>query len=362
MQNLKVALKGDYLPEIGGVSIHVSRLAEALYNDGVLYCVYSNTASTEHVESRFLVKNVSHPKIKYGVFRSLFWFISVLRDFRFDIIHMHVHPVWEAPTLLLLLLFRKKIVFTIHDQMMLSDINKYPRLLIFILKKIAGHKNIYWIAVNQTIKAQFHDLDPDIKSIEVIPAFLPVYTNNIPLNPEIETFIKTKSPLISVYANEVRKLNGKDLYGIDLALKAIIRVKKIIPGLGLIVSIPCNSHKEKLTDYYKMVEENGLSKNVLFFLEPINYPINLWRRSDIILRPTLTDGDSLIVREALSQGTAVIASDVIPRPENVILFKSENINDLAEKIVETCKRSKSSVINTGTSNYGLIRNIYMNLC
>jgi glycosyltransferase involved in cell wall biosynthesis len=42
-------------------------------------------------------------------------------------------------------------------------------------------------------------------------------------------------------------------------------------------------------------------------------------RSDVFLRPTDWDGDSVIVREALAVGTRVVASDVSARPEGVEL-------------------------------------------
>jgi len=42
-------------------------------------------------------------------------------------------------------------------------------------------------------------------------------------------------------------------------------------------------------------------------------------RSEVFLRPTEWDGDSIMVREALAVGTRVVASDVIPRPAGVEL-------------------------------------------
>jgi len=42
--------------------------------------------------------------------------------------------------------------------------------------------------------------------------------------------------------------------------------------------------------------------------------------SDIYLRPTSTDGDAVAVRESLSLGTPVVASDIVSRPAGVNLF------------------------------------------
>jgi len=48
------------------------------------------------------------------------------------------------------------------------------------------------------------------------------------------------------------------------------------------------------------------------------YP--LWKASDIYLRPTSTDGDAVAIREALSLGTPVVASDIVSRPQGVNLY------------------------------------------
>ena len=56
------------------------------------------------------------------------------------------------------------------------------------------------------------------------------------------------------------------------------------------------------------------------------------QQSDIIVRPTNTDGDSLTIREGLFLNKKVLASDVVKRPEGVILFKNRNLNDMEEKL------------------------------
>jgi hypothetical protein len=54
--------------------------------------------------------------------------------------------------------------------------------------------------------------------------------------------------------------------------------------------------------------------------------------SDIIVRPTNTDGDSLTIREGLFLNKKVLASDVVKRPEGVVLFKNRDLNDMEEKV------------------------------
>ena len=54
--------------------------------------------------------------------------------------------------------------------------------------------------------------------------------------------------------------------------------------------------------------------------------------SDVYVRPTLADGDSMAVREALDLGVAVVASDVVTRPAGCVLFATDNARDLAAAI------------------------------
>jgi len=65
--------------------------------------------------------------------------------------------------------------------------------------------------------------------------------------------------------------------------------------------------------------------------------VRLIEKSDIVLRPTNTDGDALTIREALYLNKTIIASDVVNRPSGTILFKSRDTNDLKMKIIESIK-------------------------
>jgi glycosyltransferase involved in cell wall biosynthesis len=359
----KVSIKGAFLPNVGGISIHISRLAERLANENQLECVYNTSVTSKNSEVRFKVKNSAYPFLRYGIFQSILWFFMHGIKDKARIIHMHDNPIWELPTIIMLLILKKKLVYTIHDQMMLGDVNYYPKLLSTLFKKLINNKNIRWIAVNHTIKAQIENISLKCINIPVIPAYIPSISDDNPLNPEIENFIKSKSKIVSIYANYLRKLNNKDLYGIDLALKAIAKAKKHISDIGLVISIPNAPliNSDQVKSYNQIIHDLKLSDNVLMYFKPVNNPISLWRRCDIVLRPTLTDGDSLVIREALSQGTFVIASDVVKRPDEVILFKSENIDELSTKIIETLFKNRSNSFKTDTDNYLLIKEIYASI-
>ncbi|HEY0838844.1 MAG TPA: glycosyltransferase [Vulgatibacter sp.] len=54
--------------------------------------------------------------------------------------------------------------------------------------------------------------------------------------------------------------------------------------------------------------------------------------SDVFVRPTLADGDSLSVREALGLGVRVVASDAAPRPPGAVTFAAGDASALAAAI------------------------------
>jgi len=63
----------------------------------------------------------------------------------------------------------------------------------------------------------------------------------------------------------------------------------------------------------------------------------LMSRSAVFVRPTFRDGDSISVREAVSLGVHVIASNVGTRPDGVLLFEPGDVNGLMARIKEVCR-------------------------
>ncbi len=61
----------------------------------------------------------------------------------------------------------------------------------------------------------------------------------------------------------------------------------------------------------------------------------LVRSSDLFIRANRIDTYGMVVGDSIELGTPVIASDVCPRHSGAILFTSNNILDLTEKIKNT---------------------------
>jgi len=54
-------------------------------------------------------------------------------------------------------------------------------------------------------------------------------------------------------------------------------------------------------------------------------------KSEVFVRPTNLDGDAISIREALYFGVPSVASGVVARPRECILFKSRDIKDFTLK-------------------------------
>src|SRR5437870_9906324 len=56
--------------------------------------------------------------------------------------------------------------------------------------------------------------------------------------------------------------------------------------------------------------------------------LSLISQSDVFLRTTLQDGDSISVREAIARGVPVVASRVGTRPAGTILFQPGDVSGM----------------------------------
>ena len=91
----------------------------------------------------------------------------------------------------------------------------------------------------------------------------------------------------------------------------------------------------------QLVCERNL-QNCIHFLGNVSHEkcLSVMSQCDLFVRPTFADGDANSVREALSLGIPVVASDVGNRPPGTVLFRTGDVDDLAAKIEETWSRPR----------------------
>jgi glycosyltransferase involved in cell wall biosynthesis len=199
------------------------------------------------------------------------------------------------------------------------------------------------------------EIDQEIK-IEVIPAFLAPVTV---VNKSIENiFLKNKenNKLILVTSGYCL-----EYYGFHLVIQA---VKTLIKFYNKDICLVSCFYNEYDFSYLELIESETLNNPdfiVYKDLPPEEFSF-LLSLSDIYIRATDRDGDAVAIREAEYHGLEVIASDVVKRPEGVMLFKNLDANDLAIKLNELIKSvqapKKKSVFN---DNMSLLDELYCSL-
>jgi glycosyltransferase involved in cell wall biosynthesis len=114
-------------------------------------------------------------------------------------------------------------------------------------------------------------------------------------------------------------------YGFDLLIAALARLRRIYPALGCLVM----GTGEQRAEAEQRIREAGLEDSVLLLGDVPHDACLAWMSAgDVFLRPTLADGDSISVREALALGVPVVASRVGARPAGAILFRPGDVEEM----------------------------------
>src|SRR5207253_295641 len=118
-------------------------------------------------------------------------------------------------------------------------------------------------------------------------------------------------------------------YGFDLLVKALTGLRKTHREIGCVVMGDGEHRDEGLA----LVRRAGLGDAILLAGDVDHEQcLALMARSDVFVRPTLMDGDSISVREALALGVPVVASNVGTRPEGTLLFQAGNVRELVKQL------------------------------
>ena len=345
----KIALIGSYPPPYGGVSMHIQRLHINLLKNNIHSHVYNMSS------------NVSGAKNVLNMKQLISWIKIVF--LKKDIFHIHTtgkNWIWVGFYYMLSKLKRARFIISYHSlRYNFNDFSFFSRKIL----KIIFNNTSHFIVTNSEIKDTLLTLGANTKSVSIIPAFLPPI-NSInsqeKLPGEINSFIKIHKPVISAYAYTLKdtspNLNGMgttDMYGVDLLLDLCIILKRKHPQIGIVLCVTHFNDEFALQNIRLKIFKNNISDNFLIYNKPIEGLYNLWLKSDIYVRPTLSDGDSVALREALLLETPSVASDAVLRPEGTVIFKRQDVNDFAEKVndvIENYSVYKSNMKNIHMEN------------
>lgn len=283
---------------IGGVSIHIERLMHWLDANQVAFdfCDYKQE-SLWHVIRKILKHNVIHIHPSNPLFRVLLVTISKI--------------------------FGKKVVFTVH-----GNLGRHSRI-----KNLMDKCAVRWCDVPILINKGSYEIatrwnrQSRLISAYIPPSedgYIPEYALEIirEARDESKTIVSTNASVRS-FTNE-----REEIYGIDF----LIDYFKDDKNYFLCVSDPSSQYATHYAGHD--------FKNVLFITEPHSF-YAVMKHSDLMVRCTATDGDSLSIREGLDLNIKVMATDCVDRPDGVVLFKYKDRYSFESALNASAERVQS---------------------
>lgn len=323
----KVILIGPYPPPIGGVSVHIKRYVEYLLRNNITDFVIFDDSN----ESKTVAINKKSHYIKEN---KITFIIKMLFMSKNQIIHYHSHN-WMIRFLLTLIgkIHKTNVIFTFHS--FRDDIEKFGLIKKSMARFVIKY-GTYFIAVSKNEKNKLIEYGCEVGKISVIPAYInpsveDKENNSVPNY--VKEFISNHEVAITANASGIRFFNGDDLYGIDMCVKLMKRLKqKYSDSVGLIFLLPQIDDKHYFKKINERIKKFNIEKNFLFVTDKISmFPII--KMSSIFIRPTNSDGDAISIREAIDYKIPSIASDVVKRPEGTIVFKTREQGDFEDNVI-----------------------------
>lgn len=304
--HMKILLIGPYPPPHGGVSVHVSGIHLQLMAAGV--------------QCRVLDTGRDRPGLGFGI-------VLLRHAWQGWTLHLHTNGHNLKSWLVALGCglagqFGNGCILTLHSGMAPAYLRAAPRwgrrLAAFVCSLYARV-----ICVSVGIRNALLALGLPPHRTKIVPAWIKSERPEIFLDPPILAWIGRHQPLFST------TLFFRPEYGFDLLASAIERLRLRYPSVGWLVM----GSGEQRDEAERRLHETGLEENVLM-LGDVDHEtcLALISASDVFIRPTLEDGDSISVREALSLGVPVVASRTGTRPAGAILFQPGDVGEMLTKV------------------------------
>ncbi len=147
---------------------------------------------------------------------------------------------------------------------------------------------------------------------------------------DIRKFVKQRRPLLVANAFKIVLHNRVDLYGLDMCVDLVAKLKNTYPDVGLLFALADIENREYFKCINQRINKLGISENFKFMTDQKElWP--LFKEADLLVRPTYVDAYGISIAEALYFGCRAVASDVCERPEGTVLFKNRDLEDLYSK-------------------------------
>ncbi len=311
---MKLLLIGPYPPPHGGISVHVAEAKRQLDQAGVCCRVLNLRRSAPESE-------------QYICIRSSVELLPVLLFYarRGWTLHLHTNGHnWKSWLMALACGLVGQLapacLLTVHSGMAPNYLGR-KRVWRGQWARIACRLYDLVVAVNHQIGGAIAALGVSPDRLEVVPAYLST-APPARLPAPFEELVRGSEPLLTTV------LFYRPEYGFDLLLHALGRLRDRYPNLRCLIM----GSGERQEEAKRLIQAAGMEDAVILLGDvPHELCLALISASDLFVRTTLKDGDSISVREALSLGVPAVVSDVGYRPPGARLFQAGNLNDLVSK-------------------------------
>lgn len=307
MKDLDVVLVGPYPPPFGGISAHIARLAEAIQAEGMTVGVLNHFRSRD--DNALIVGDLRRNPLRY-------W--RALRGADARIVHYH-HARWStlAATALALRRSSSSTIATIHGR----ELEPYLRSRIPGVRRLTRRAlRTFDVLIAVSVEVE-RALQATVEHpISMIPAYIPASDDHLTLSAEAEAFLRRGvNLLVAAYRLTVDR-SGRTIYGLETAIDTFGAIAAVRPDAQLAIFLAeaprSRRESDRLRSLIERVDDPEVRDRIgVFSGEPLTPALRL---AAIYLRPTLTDGDAVSIREAIAVGVPVLASDVVVRPPGVM--------------------------------------------
>lgn len=327
-----------YPPPFGGVTIHTYRLFNYLKENGKFKVIFRT----------YKKNNINNPPIENVLNWNYLNTIFILyKNRKSSLFHFHSQNLmfWSFISLLP---FKINYFITIHN-LDIYLIKNYLRLKITRLYLNKSQK----ILINDK---RLHDyiiskFNLNVNKFVKIEAYIP--PNKLEystLENKIHAFRDKVELLISGNAFKLMfDKNKQDLYGVDISIELIYRLRSNGYNVGLIFVIPIIEDFNYFNYLNNKINDYKINDYILFIRSGLKNAFQIWSISDIFIRPTSTDIEGISIKEAMFFGVKCVASNVCERPEGTFLFRNRDFDDFYNKVCEAFvsdKKVKYEHINT----------------
>lgn len=319
----RLILIGPTAPPVGGVSAHVDRMAFYLKKARAEFSVVSTTA-VERSEGVFAIGN----RKVLGIFR-------FGRQVRGACVIVHSSDLFGACVGFFFRLHGGDVAQFIHNGRSVSN-NGLWGFRRFVWRFLLNKLNRVYV-VNDQVECRLKSLGVSPSKIKVLNPYLPP-TDNERLSIELASLQRLAAGRRVIAWCGLAVGERREIYGLDFFLDTVLRLPDIPEGVFVVIAmgevddVSCLDPRSK-----RLISE--LRESV--YIVPRGVPfVSLLSAVDVLVRPTTSDGDSVSVREAISLGVPVVASDVVQRPPGCLSFPLFDGDTCGERVLQAL-RSKS---------------------